>query len=193
MAPLPTIDNVARVAFNWLGAGQSAVNVMHFRGPSPVIDTADLAAKLDANFVSGMLDPISSAATVDTVDVTPLDGSSASATYAMTSWDGAGGGEFVPGLSVVISLQTALRGRSYRGRIFLPFTAEGAQNDGGISSAQASSVNGDWGTFIAAMAADSWQMVVASYKLATAEDVASTVVKSVCGSQRRRQSRIRNP
>lgn len=187
------IDGVYRCAFTWhnAGVGRDAANVMHFRSSSLV--PATLFSALAANVTSTMWDQTGSDTKITQVAITPLDGTSPTVTLltdGSAKWGGGqSAGDVAPQMCAIASLKTDTRGRSYRGRVYLPFVAEGAQANGSLGSGIAVAMTTAWATFIAAAAGDDAHMVVASYKLAEATDVASVTVESLCATQRRRQPR----
>ena len=90
-------------------------------------------------------------------------------------------------------MKTAHRGRSHRGRIFLPFIAEDVSTKGVLTGSVAAATTTAWNTFQAALEAHGggWQVDVASYKLATSEIVTNFICESMLAVQRRRQERLR--
>jgi hypothetical protein len=196
MTPLPTIANVWRLALNWElgdGSNQTAENVIHVRvtGGTP----PDPATAVDAALTSNMFAPCSTSAIVYSITETPLDGSSASSTRIVTNPNAHGGtsGAIAPAFAAVVSLATAERGRSKRGRVFVPMVGLSAITDGSLTSTPAGLMRTAWTTFIAALATAEVPLVVASYKLASATDVISASIKAQGGTQRRRQTRVRYP
>lgn len=195
MAPLPTIANCYRVAFNWVHGptGQTAANVMHFAnaGTTP----AEVASDLNAHVAAAMWTPVSGDASVVSLTVTPLDGGGASVNVPVSGdqWDGQPGGDMIPAASCVVSLNTLSRGRSYRGRVFLPFLAEGSQSQGDIGDTTVTDTAAAWETFRSYLEEHGPQLVVASYKLASYAECSSLSVKQGAGTQRRRQERVRYP
>jgi len=125
--------------------------------------------------------------------VTPLDGSSASLvvpTDLSTKWQGAGSpAEIVPQVAALIKFTTALRGRSHRGRVFLPWCCETTLADGKLLTSTRDVLNTNWLTFIQGMQTALITPVVASYKLATAAAVMSHQAELVTATQRRRNIR----
>jgi len=172
-------------------SGLSAVNVMHFRKASGT--SLDLYTKLDSHVAAGMWGTVSHLASIDTVTVTPLDGGTLSLTNftgSPTKWAGAGGsGDFIPQACTVVKFVTAKRGRSYRGRLFLPFVPEASQAQGDLVHGDVDAETAAWATFIAAMVSDSWHPVVASYLHSTAEDILGVQAEYRTATQRRRQKR----
>lgn len=190
MSPLPIITNVYRCTLNWQAGTQEAANVLHF-GPTSASES-QIATALDAHVTAAMMETISSNAHAVTVDITRLDGVSPTVQAALANWDGGGGTEYIPGGPVVLSLQTAVRGKSHRGRTFLPFTAETKQNNGQLAVTSLPTFEAAWNTFITAMQAHSpgipW--CVASYKLATSDIVTHVTVRDTLATMKRRQNRV---
>jgi hypothetical protein len=189
--PLPVITNVYRVAMVWTGpGGQRATNVIHIRKASS--NASAVATAVDANVTANMWQQVVNSASVTRLDVTPLDGSGATASLAVSGakWTGtAGAVDAIPAFAEVVTLRTSLRGRSYRGRVYIPFIGESAQANGSMTGTAAAQTA--WTNFIVAMAAAAQSVVVASYLHATAQDVTSAIIQTIGGTQRRRQSRLR--
>lgn len=190
---LPVITDTYRVFFKWSHAasGQSAGNVMHFRKTAS--NAGAVGALIDGNVTANMWNPTSSGASVTELHITPLDGSTATfiQTASGAKWTGGTTGDFIPGAAALVSLRTVRRGRSYRGRVYLPFVGESNQTNGALIAGSVTAVSTAWATFLNAMIAATCPLVVASYRLASATDVASTVAETLLGTQRRRQSRLR--
>ena len=210
--PLPSITNVFRVAFNWVHTnGQTAANVMHFRAPS--LNTGGVATAIDTNVTANMWAMASLNAHVESLSITPLDGTGATLPYPVTGskWAGTVSAsiDFVPDAACVVSLRTAKRGRRYRGRVYIPFQCESQIANGVITGSLTVTAN-DWTAFLANMATASCRLVVATYGHGLvktpgvyppaytettwspdATDVATAVVESILGTQRRRQGRLR--
>jgi hypothetical protein len=193
VAPLPVIANTVRVSLNWIAPASSltAANVLHFRKSGGT--ASDLVTKIDSHVAAGMWGTVSHLAQVDNIVATPLDGGTVSATLptgSPTKWQGAGGsGDFIPQAATVIKLLTGKRGRSYRGRIFLPFLPEASQSQGNIVTGDVDAEAAAWVTFQTAMIADGWIPVVASYVHATAEAITGVSGEYKAATQRRRQKR----
>lgn len=199
MPALPTIANTFRVALLWQSAnGQTAVNVMHIHTNTSGKVPLDVMENLDDNAGSNLWLSVSSTAVVKEIQITPLDGVSATVGFAPAtpaSWTGGQSGDFSPATAVLVKLTTAHRGRTARGRLFLPYTGESAMSDGNLDSGIQSSMQTEWTAFNGAIASDAdtpMSIVVASYKLATIENVTSFFVEPVLATQRRRQGRLRS-
>jgi hypothetical protein len=190
MPPLPVISGVVRCALNWEnGAGQHAVNVIHV---TPTGGTAlDAFNLLDANVTVDMWSYVTDDFYVTHVQCTPLDGTSATEDFPTGSpgkWRGSATSDFIPASCSLVKLQTGLRGREHRGRVYLPFLAELQQTAGTLAAGGMSGWQDAWDTFVSDL---SGALVVASYKLASSDSVTSVVCENKAATQRRRQARVR--
>lgn len=193
MAPLPVIADVVRVAIDWSNSfvTKPATNVMHFSAPGKTL--AQVFTALDNRVVTNMW----CGATVDTkaitVTLTPLDGSGSTLVQPVTpaaKWAGpAVTGDVVPQVAAIIKFATAKRGRSFRGRIFVPFTAEAQQSSGVVTPATVAAATAAWATWLTNMNGDGVHPVVASYKLGSAEAITAATAEAMTATQRRRQFR----
>jgi hypothetical protein len=193
MAPLPVIADVFRVSFEWFNAGQNgAANVMHFSAPGKTPD--DIDTLLNSTVAPNMWAAVSADARVSQVRITPLDGTSPTRTYitpVSTEWEGHATGAIIPAVAGIVKLTTDLRGRSFRGRLFLPWLGEGAVNAGFIDDTPLGLMVAAWGSFANAMETGGVALGVASYKLASWHQATLVGVERACATQRRRQTRIR--
>lgn len=193
MAPLPVISNVYRVAFEWTNSdtGLTATNVMHFHaaGSNPLA----LITALDAHVTASMWLLQTTHSHIANLIVTPLDGGGVSVPFATGSpakWTGEQTNEeFSPQVAGIIKLLTAKRGRSYRGRVYLPWVAETSQTNGQLSTGSTASLDTSWIAFHTAMTTAGFDWVVASYKLATAENVVAVGAELYTGTIRKRNAR----
>ena len=197
MAPLPVIADTYRTALTWTDAtGQSAVNVMHFRWLLGTNDTDGLMTFLNGAVTANMWLPVCSDSVVTDVAITPLDGISATQHYAPTTpahWTGGNPADFSPATAVIVKLTTPLRGRSHRGRVFLPLISENIISDGRLNSTTAANVTTAWEAFRthSPVSGEQFGLVIASYKLASGELVGNVLCETVLATQRRRQGRLR--
>lgn len=187
---LPVITDTFRVVLNWHpgSGGANAVNVMHFR--STTLDSGTLYTALNANVVSAMWDWVANGISVDSVDITPLDGSTATTSFVTggpAKWTGQGAGTGLPQVAGIVKLTTPLRGRSYRGRVYLPWVGEGEVNLNNLIDTAA--VQSAWEGFMNDMSTDGADLVVASYLHSTAEAVDTITAESTTATQRRRNKR----
>lgn len=195
MTPLPVIANVYRVACNWSNDANSQIaeNVIHVLAP----DSTDEAVgtQLDSNATGTMFEPMANNVGCQTFSITKLDGTSATYNYTLgeDNWIGGTAGDFSPASSCVVAFATGERGRSKRGRVYLPFIAEAAITDGSMTAGLDTTVSEAWAAFQDALSDVSMTLVVASYKLVEATAITGFSVKSAIGTQRRRQTRVRYP
>lgn len=193
MAPLPEIADVYRVALNWQHSdyGWTATNVMHFRKSGG--DASDVYDTLDSNVTAAMWEVAPEHAHIHSVDVTPLDGTGATYTGLTgdaSKWSGPiASGLSTPQVCALVKLNTAKRGRSFRGRVYIPWASEQNVTAGQVDSANVTAAQAAWTAFIADMDGDSCQLVVASYVLASAEDVLTALYERDVATQRRRNQR----
>lgn len=191
MPPLPVITDVFRCAFNWHSATAGhATNVIHIRAPDS--DESDVFTHITSNMTRDMWNPVSLQAFVDNIVITPLDGTSASAVHTVTTNNqGEGNNQAMPAVAAIVKLETGIRGKSHRGRVYLPFVAEDQADSGRLGSAQQATTQAAWQDFLDGIAGEGDNIVVASYKLESADFVTSLTVEGALGTQRRRQSRLR--
>lgn len=200
MAPLPVILGVCRVTLNWTSDGaETAKNVLHFR---PVANSAaidDLHQYLDdawntAGSDAHCWDFMSSNATLLSADYTLLDGLSGTVHKTFTPGTIPAHpttGNIIPAGCADVSLATANRGKSYRGRIYAPFCSEGAQQHGQITAGIVTAMQAAWDDFPSHITGVlGVNLCVASYTLATATPVTTATVRPFMATQRRRQSRL---
>lgn len=191
--PLPVIPNVSRVAFKWHNSDSKtdAVNVMHFHTGSH--SSADFATLLDSSLTANMWAYQNTDSVITEIDITPLDGMSITFPFVPTpgvKYHGTQTNEDMsPQVAAIIKLATAERGRSFRGRVYLPWVIDNAQVNGILDATINASVATAWLAFKNAMETGGMQMVVASYKLASAADVIAVVAEKYTATQRRRQKR----
>lgn len=190
--PLPVIANVFRVTLNWTMSGQSAVNVLNIEAPGKT--ATDVWDDIEAN-IDGIIWGLQyDGAQVATVDILPLDGTSGSLTFVPTTasdWDGGQGTTGVPNAPAIVKFATGLRGPRHRGRIFLPFVAEGVMASGIITSGDLTAVRAGWVAFLNDMATAGSAIGVASYVHADWNQAINVTVEDKLATQRRRQDRLR--
>lgn len=193
VAPLPIITSTWRVAFNWFDSttAVTAENVMHFREGSTGV--LALSAAIDSHVTAGMWQQTTANQVIQSLDLTPLDGSGLTQHFITGSgvkYSGdLSGGDYIPQGCMLVKNLTGVRGRSHRGRVYLPWVAESVQSNGTLTAANVASCTTAWNTFLAAMRADEWAPVVASYTLGTAEDTIAFTVEPKMATQRRRMHR----
>jgi hypothetical protein len=193
MPALPVIAGIFRVAFLYQSSGgQHAVNVMHFS--SATGDAADVWSAIETNWDRDLIRAVEESVTIIRLDITPLDGATATQSFSTGSgaiWTGEACPELLPAVAAMVKLTTGLRGRSKRGRVFLPFVGESVAAAGFLATGTQGLMQAKWSTFITDMGISGVPLHVASYKNATSERVISANVEQAFGTQRRRQSRLR--
>jgi hypothetical protein len=199
--PLPVLPNVFRVTFLYTPvAGQAPpANVMHFHTSQTGTAAGNLYTAINANVTSAMWGSLTTGTFVTTVNIIQLDGVSPTFTYSTgspTKWQGTSGGTATPQVSTLLKLGTGHRGRSYRGRIYLPNTASSAFSIGVVSGPLVTSIGAAWNTFINALAVATptpYTLQVVSYQRPPAHgapfttDVTTLTCESYTATQRRRQ------
>lgn len=192
MTPLPVIPNVYRVACEWASGSDRAVNVLHVlaSASTPAAVSSALQAALSAN--PNVFKSVASSAFIEELAITPLDGVSTTSTFAGSGMVGGTSGSYAPAVATVVQLQTGHRGGSYRGRVFLPMTADSAAPAGVLVGGTQSAMVAAWNAVIAALS-PAHELVVASYQRSLATPVTGVVIQLGCATQRRRQERVRYP
>jgi len=194
---LPVITDTMRVAVRGhLVNGHAFANVMHFR-KSGAITFAAAIAILDPKLVNHLTVAVgagepwrnhaNTGTTIDDFTYTPLDGATATTVIAHAIPGISAGDELPANVALVITLRTALRGRSHRGRVYQAPFVEGENTSlGNPLSATVANIQTQWNGLLTNLAGTGVSLVVASYKLVTATDVASITVDTRWDTQRRR-------
>jgi hypothetical protein len=125
--------------------------------------------------------------------ITPLESPEATVVFdtdGSAKWGGsATGSEHVPSACAVVSLKTAFRGRSARGRIFVGPVAESELTNGLLNDATRAAMVDGWTSFGSALISEDMEHVVASYKNETALTVTSYSIRRPAGTLRLRHDR----
>lgn len=188
--PLPVILNVVRCAVRGTSpSGQRWINVWHMHFASGTPPSAGDITALHAKFQKLYGGPIYAggvfiaqlgvaSCTADDITYTPLDGTTSSTVLALAAVAGTQAGDALPSQSAVgVTLRTGLRGRSKRGRIFLAFGSEAQTDVGGrLATGTAALVPVEFAAWITDLAGIGWTLVVASYKLSSAQSVTTVDV-----------------
>lgn len=190
--PLPTIPDCYRTAWNWTRDGdtRTATNVMHFLAPTG--DESDLFDAIDASVSGDMWDVTSNSIQVASITITKLDGVADSFIFntdGTTKWDGSGGGSMIPQACALVKLTTGAGGRRGRGRVYLPWLADGNQIDGVLNIVNKGTAQTAWIAFANAMATAGKPLVVASYVGLATNQVQAITVEPIIATQRRRLTR----
>lgn len=193
MPPLPVIADCFRTVLNWTSdTGLTAHNVMHFLAPGG--DALDVLDAIQANADVAMWKHTNIGSTIDSIECTKLDGTSATITRDITdvtNFRGTGSSQIVPQQCAIIKLATALRGRRNRGRLYLPWVQEDAANTGKLSGTTSLDMTAAWVAFANDMAAANVALGVASYVDELWHQAINLVCEAACATQRRRQEQVR--
>jgi hypothetical protein len=187
---LPVIADVYRCTVHWanVAGGQpvEALNVLHFRTTEH--DEEEISTILAANLAAHAdeaLRCLSVSFALRSIDVLPLDGSTATQTFSMDGTNGQGGSDYIPQGAVVVSLHTGIRGPKGRGRIYVGPCGEAEQNKGDLSGNAATTAAG-WNAIKTALDGLELFLVVASYVHGVANGVSSISCDTRLRTQRRR-------
>lgn len=167
--PLPVIPGVVRctVGGQCTGGGRWA-NTWHLRLISlvdPTVTQLVVAQNFMQTFYSSQVMPKCAAATtLDSLGMTPLDGTSGAVAFTLNV---AGSGIGVPlpaETSLVLSLKTGGRGRRARGRVYLPpFTTDAVAPDGHATVGVVGSLLTGFEADRGGLTSGGWEIGVASY------------------------------
>jgi hypothetical protein len=172
------------------------VNVIHIDDNTGGHTDAQLRTALDNAADPAMWVQQVPGASVTDIAITPLDGVSATthgAPITPAHWTGQNGAAFTPAVAIVIKIGTGLRGRSHRGRLFLPFVNDGVLTNGLLDDGDVGNYSAAWRDFFDDLeaGAPAYTPGVASYKLAQFHAEASVSCEKAFATQRRRQGRLR--
>lgn len=195
--PLPVITDTMRCSIEGtLPNGHQWAQVWHHRKSGAITFTAAIAildpllfafwnANLGAGFSMKSLQ--TTQMSMSQIRYTPLDGTSATSviTHALA---GTHASDPLPmQVALVATFRTAVRGRSHRGRTYFPGWCEDEQTSGqGPTAANVTSVKDQFAGYLTSLVGSGVSLVVASYKLGTATDVANVTVDGRWDTQRRR-------
>lgn len=202
MPPLPVITNGYLVTQHYVAAGElhDYVNVVMVVNATTGATHAQIAGKVAQSIASTFMTVIPSFITLGVTDVLPLDGTSAKETFATPAFGTAGSvGVTTPfpiSVGQLVTLQTGLRGRSHRGRMYLP----GLSNDYVTADTQRQLTNAAHAalqtegtaflTILAGTPTPSLILGVLSRRLNAYTPVVVVRASSVACSQRRRYERV---
>ena len=190
MTPLPTIANTHRVTFNWTDSGEVVGhNIIGITTGSPM--SSAVIAGLVANALdSNMFAPVVSTTELLTIDVFNMGIPEATVQVPVVGVQGQSGGQAVPNVAVVVTPRSVARGRSFRGRTYLPMIGESSIDSGIVIGPVVISTLAAWFDFNIALLASSITQSIISIELAVATLVAGYTVDTRQDTQRRRLNRI---
>lgn len=200
MPTLPVIPNAVKVAVHWPASLGAPIITFGVSSTAPTLSA--VADIIVANVTAGMWGSIPNNVIAESISLFRYDGVTPSYSRTVTGANWTGGvaaSEVTIALAMLLSLVTTTRGPHARGRIYLPLTAEGAQNGGVVSGTIVTSVGNAWSTFRTALAtANAPMQVISLAENETANPprhpgmfpVQSIIARSNLGTQRRRQDRV---
>jgi hypothetical protein len=195
--PLPIIANTALVRLVWTNdsAPRAAVNDLHVGYPDgSETPEAQILTNLNALVTAGMWTPVTANGRVGRVDITRLDGTSASVSTAIApaaKWTGSGTSDSILQGCAVVGFKSNHRGPAGRNRIYLPWIGEGSQVNGTLVGDSATIPPTAWETFRAAMlgAANPTPLKVVSAHDGVARNCIGIGWNPILRTQRRRARR----
>lgn len=196
--PLPIATDTFQTRLIWTSASapRPATNTLYFLDTAGGQTEANLWTDLDSSVTANMWDTVGGTTTkVNQVRNTRLNGVAAGVlhTPAGAKWASGSTGDPILQGAVVVSGMTAVRGPGGRGRVFLPWTAEGAQAAGVVTPGNLANVQTGWTAFLASMVAAGWQPVILNYVLpptvSQVHSVTAYVARPSLRTQRRRTIR----
>jgi hypothetical protein len=124
-----------------------------------------------------------------TVDILPLDGTSATNTRPVTAAGSLTSGDWIFGTAAVLTIKTPQRGSRGRGRVYLGPLAESKLTNGLL--VDPSTCVGAWSAFLSDMQSDGFNLGVASYVHADFHVASSLTMSIIPGQIRRRNDQLR--
>jgi hypothetical protein len=201
MAALPTIPHVVRTSVQGtLTNGQQWANVMHHNftggGWPAASDITALHAKVvrlysGSIYTSGitLFLQCKNNVTLDRIVYTPLDGTAASTTTDVNATATETTDSLPVETALGITIRTGFRGRSYRGRMFLPAWCENQNgSDGRLPSGTATQLVNEFTGYQTDLGTANWTFGVASYRLVLFNSMTSVTVHREWHVIRRRRS-----
>ena len=188
--PLPTIPGVMRCAIRKFGAGivDEVVNVIHLAGTG-LADPVDVHDVLDDAWFDFTGSYVHELMTGCDITYTPLDGS-ASTVLASAHPGGTNAGDPLPmQAAACASWRSSTGGRSHRGRNYIGPLATGFLNadlPDRLNDTNRAALQSDGGSFIAAMIAGDFPLVVASYLRSDTTAIINCVVNPLWCTTRKR-------
>jgi len=192
--PLPVVAGSFLVRLVWLNGSvqRPATNDMCFHDDAGGHTGTDIYNAIDSHVTHDMWKTTSGDGVVDHVITTKLDGTAASVihpTGTPAKWQGGEASQTIPQGCCVATIRTGFRGRSRRGRIFIPWIGEGAQDSGTLDGTKVAAQQAAWTTFFAAMLADGFPIHVLSKLHTDSVEATEVQIQSFLKTQRRRSRR----
>lgn len=188
--PAPVIADMFRVVLTWLNvSGAYGVNVLHVSAPG--MDETDVYTAMNNDWQNAQQQTMSDDSDMDAVSVQALDGVSAEVLFpSFGDSSGQTAGDAVLQAATLVSLRTPLLGARHRGRVYLPFTAEGALVNGALDGTARDTQQTAWEDYRTNLIANGLALAIVSYKFGTAAAVTSLSIPQYPATQRRRIQRL---
>jgi hypothetical protein len=192
--PLPVVSDVflCRLIFQDANAPRDATCDLYFKDTVGTQTGDDLATDFAASVRRDQWAFQKTTTKLYNLKTTKLDGSAASLDHLSDSnvkWTGQASGELILQGANVVSVKTGFRGRSRRGRIYLPWVAEDVQSNGTLQSASVTAAQTAWTAFFADMVTAGWTPHVVSPLHGDSVAAVAYTVRSLLRTQRRRVRR----
>lgn len=192
--PLPIVTDVylCRLVFSDANAPREAVCDLYFKDSAGGHTGDDLFTAFAASVRRDQWALQKTTTKLTNVKTTKLDGSAASRDHLTDSnvkWTGQLSGELILQGANVVTVRTGFRGRSRRGRIYLPWVAEDGQSAGTLLSASVSAAQTAWSSFLADMVTAGYPPHVVSPLHGDSVQAVSYTVRPYLKTQRRRARR----
>lgn len=192
--PLPVVADVylARLVFADANAPREAVCDLYFKDTVGSQTGDDLFTDFAASVRRDQWAFQKTTTKLTNLKTTKLDGTAATRDHLTDSnvkWTGQSAGELILQGANVVTVRSGFRGRSRRGRIYLPWVAEDVQSNGILSSANVTAAQTAWGSFMADMVTAGWAPHVVSPLHGDSVAAVSYTVRPYLKTQRRRARR----
>lgn len=196
MAPLPVIDDVTRVTWNFESyQGVTPRVVQHFR--TTTANMVDLGEAIWAAAADGIFGPMHESFEPLSISLLPLDGVQATTVvenpFPSDSNLCTASGEILPAVAALMSWRTLVRGPKARGRSYIGPICEQTCSDGVLDDPWRSNLTAAWTSTLSALAGGTPAVafVVASYVHEESYLVTSGTAERPLATQRRRQDQLR--
>jgi len=190
MAFIPFPTGVVGAIFKFTSAGIPAQVTLGFKlnsGAATAVDGAALGAILTSWWSSDLSANLTATVTLDEVTVNDLTSSSGWQANVISGVSGSVSGTQVPNnVAIVVTLQTASRGRSFRGRNYLPGGSRNNQlNSTEWNSSIITAMDTSYNNMAGLIIAGGWTNVVLSRQhngVVLSTGVATTIVNYRCNA-----------
>lgn len=200
--PPPNLPNVSAIIGHWSGTGgTTAISRWHVL--SSGVTGLEVFNRFSTAWTAEMLAGTGTGVRLHTIDVMRLDNASATESFSTvgTKFDGSVAGQYVPALCILVKYTTGFRGLASVGHTFVPFIAEGINENGMLLTAALAPIQAAWVAFVNTLTSQTIPLQVVSYGReataskpaapATNHTVTGATVSPVLATQRNRQSRLR--